>query len=135
MERSPTLKPSTRRESTRKGQASMTSVSKRPFPLGRPSSSGCKFPIAASLCPHLTASRGWKKLTVCLIVEAIALGSLSIPSVFKQTGMVAGVLLCVGLGLIAIYTSYLVGQVKLKYPEIEHYPMQLDFAGEDSARS
>lgn len=35
--------------------------------------------------------------------------------------MVAGVILCVGLGLIAIYTSYLVGQVKLKYPEIEHY--------------
>ena len=35
--------------------------------------------------------------------------------------MVAGVLLCVGLGLIAIYTSYLVGQVKLKHPEIEHY--------------
>lgn len=58
---------------------------------------------------------------MCLIVEAIALGSLSIPSVFAQTGMVAGVILCVGLGLIAIYTSYLVGQVKLKYPEIEHY--------------
>lgn len=64
---------------------------------------------------------GWKKLTVCLIVEAIALGSLSIPSVFRQTGLVAGIILCVGLGFIAIYTSYLVGQVKLLYPEIEHY--------------
>jgi hypothetical protein len=51
---------------------------------------------------------GWKKLTICLIVEAIALGSLSIPSVFAETGLVAGVLLCIGLGLIAIYTSYLV---------------------------
>lgn len=65
--------------------------------------------------------RGWKKLTICLIVEAIALGSLSIPSVFAATGMVAGVILTVGLGLIAIYTSYVVGQVKLKHPEIEHY--------------
>lgn len=65
--------------------------------------------------------RGWKKLTVCLIVEAIALGSLSIPSVFAHTGMVAGVILTVGLGFIAIYTSYVVGQVKLRYPEIEHY--------------
>lgn len=64
---------------------------------------------------------GWKKLTVCLIVEAIALGSLSIPSVFATVGMVAGVLLTVGLGLIAIYTSYLVGQVKLRHPDIEHY--------------
>lgn len=35
--------------------------------------------------------------------------------------MVAGVLLTVGLGLIAIYTSYLVGQVKLRHPEIDHY--------------
>jgi hypothetical protein len=64
---------------------------------------------------------GWVKLTVCLIVEAIALGSLSIPSVFATVGMVAGVLLVVGLGLISIYTSYLVGQVKLKYPHVTHY--------------
>ena len=64
---------------------------------------------------------GWKKLTVCLIVEAIALGSLSIPSAFATLGMVPGVLLCVGLGLIAIYTSYVVGQVKLRYPAVDHY--------------
>lgn len=85
---------------------------------------------------------GWKKLTICLIVEAIALGSLSIPSAFATVGMVPGVLLSVGLGFIAIYTSYVVGQgmsmrmkepcwkhllthryyiVKLKYPHVEHY--------------
>lgn len=56
-----------------------------------------------------------------MIVEAIALGALSIPSVFATVGMVAGVLLTVGLGLIAIYTSWLVGQVKLKYPDVTHY--------------
>lgn len=54
-------------------------------------------------------------------MEAIALGSLSIPSVFATVGMVAGVLLTVGIGMIAIYTSYLVGQVKLKHPEVLHY--------------
>jgi hypothetical protein len=64
---------------------------------------------------------GWKRLTVVLIVEAIALGSLSIPSAFASLGMVAGVILCVGIGLIAIYTSYVVGQVKLAYPHISHY--------------
>lgn len=64
---------------------------------------------------------GWVKLTVCLIVEAIALGSLSVPSFFASVGMVAGVIICVGLGFLAIYTSYVVGQVKLKYPEITHY--------------
>lgn len=64
---------------------------------------------------------GWKKLTICLIVEAIALGSLSVPSAFAAVGMVAGVILCVGIGLIAIYTSYVVGQVKLRHPHIDHY--------------
>jgi hypothetical protein len=64
---------------------------------------------------------GWKRLTVCLIVEAIALGSLSIPSAFAKLGMIAGVIMCVGLGLVAIYTSYVVGQVKMKYPSVHHY--------------
>lgn len=64
---------------------------------------------------------GWKRLTVVLLVEAIALGALSIPSAFATLGMVAGVILTVGIGLIAIYTSYIVGQVKLAYPEVKHY--------------
>lgn len=64
---------------------------------------------------------GWKRLTVCLIVEAIALGSLSVPSAFATVGMVPGVILCIGLGLVAIYTSYIVGQVKLGHPHIQHY--------------
>ncbi|KAJ5587018.1 uncharacterized protein N7459_002783 [Penicillium hispanicum] len=65
---------------------------------------------------------GWKRLTVVLIVEAVALGSLSIPSTFATLGMVAGVICCVGLGLIAVYTSYIIGQVKVKFPHISDYP-------------
>lgn len=65
---------------------------------------------------------GWKRLTVVLIVEAIALGSLSIPSSFATLGMVPGVICSLGLGLVAIYTSHVVGQVKLKFPQIAHYP-------------
>lgn len=64
---------------------------------------------------------GWKRLTVVLIVEAIALGCLSLPSAFATLGMVAGVILTVGLGFVAIYTSHVVGQVKLAYPEVSHY--------------
>ena len=64
---------------------------------------------------------GWKRLTVVLIVEAIALGSLSIPSAFATLGMVAGVICTVGIGLIAIYTSHIVGQVKLLFPDIHNY--------------
>lgn len=64
---------------------------------------------------------GWKRLTVVLLVEAIALGALSIPSAFATLGMVAGVILTVSVGLIAIYTSYVVGQVKLAFPHVAHY--------------
>ncbi|KAK1569445.1 transmembrane amino acid transporter [Colletotrichum navitas] len=64
---------------------------------------------------------GWKRLTVVLIVEAIALGSLSLPAAFATLGMVAGVILSLGLGFIAIYTSDVVGQVKIKFPHVSHY--------------
>ncbi|GIZ39460.1 hypothetical protein CKM354_000284200 [Cercospora kikuchii] len=63
----------------------------------------------------------WQRLTICLIVEAIALGSLSVPSAFATLGMIPGVIMTVGLGLVAIYTSYVVGQVKLKHPHVAHY--------------
>lgn len=43
------------------------------------------------------------------------------PSAFASLGMVAGVIVTLGLGLIAIYTSYIVGQVRLKHPHVQHY--------------
>jgi hypothetical protein len=58
---------------------------------------------------------------VVLLVEAIALGALGLPASFATLGMVASVIITVGLGLIAIYTSYVVGQVKLAYPAVSHY--------------
>ncbi|EGS21799.1 uncharacterized protein CTHT_0036670 [Thermochaetoides thermophila DSM 1495] len=64
---------------------------------------------------------GWKRLTIVLIVTAVALGSLSLPGAFATLGMVAGVILTVGIGLCALYSSYVIGQVKLKYPHISHY--------------
>ncbi|KAH7353345.1 transmembrane amino acid transporter protein-domain-containing protein [Plectosphaerella cucumerina] len=64
---------------------------------------------------------GWKRLTIVLIVQAIALGSLSLPAAFATLGMVAGTIITVGMGFIAIYASYMVGLVKLKYPHIAHY--------------
>ncbi|KAK4134496.1 hypothetical protein BT67DRAFT_441673 [Trichocladium antarcticum] len=64
---------------------------------------------------------GWKRLTIVLIVTAVALGSLSLPGAFAVLGMVPGVILTVGIGLIAMYSSYVIGQVKIKYPHISHY--------------
>lgn len=65
---------------------------------------------------------GWKRLTILLIVEAVALGSLSLPGAFATLGMVAGVICVVGIGLTAMLTSYIIGQVKLKFPEVASYP-------------
>ncbi|KAB8075855.1 transmembrane amino acid transporter protein-domain-containing protein [Aspergillus leporis] len=64
---------------------------------------------------------GWKRLTVVSIVEGIALGSLGLPYAFATLGMVAGVIMTVGLGFVAMYASYQIGQVKLKYPAVAHY--------------
>lgn len=35
--------------------------------------------------------------------------------------MVAGTIITVGIGFIAIYTSYVIGQVKIKHPQVTHY--------------
>ncbi|OJJ53775.1 hypothetical protein ASPSYDRAFT_1163065 [Aspergillus sydowii CBS 593.65] len=64
---------------------------------------------------------GWKRLTLVLIVQSVALGSLSIPSAFATLGLVAGVILTVSFGVLAIYASYIIGLVKLKYPHLPHY--------------
>ncbi|KOS17029.1 N amino acid transport system protein [Escovopsis weberi] len=64
---------------------------------------------------------GWKRLTVVLIVEAIALGALSLPAAFATLGMVAGVITTVGLGILATYASYVVGEVKIKFPHVAHF--------------
>lgn len=64
---------------------------------------------------------GWKRLTIVLIVQAIALGSLSLPKAFSTLGMVPGVLITVTFGVVAIYASYMIGLTKLKHPHLHHY--------------
>ncbi|TKA58183.1 hypothetical protein B0A55_11512 [Friedmanniomyces simplex] len=48
---------------------------------------------------------GWKRLTICLIVEAIALGSLSTPSAFATLGMLAAILLTIVAAGISAHSS------------------------------
>lgn len=56
-----------------------------------------------------------------LILNAIALGCLGLPASFATLGMVPGVIVCLGVGVIAAYTSYTIGLVKIRYPQIAHY--------------
>ncbi|KAM5343738.1 hypothetical protein ACJ41O_012275 [Fusarium nematophilum] len=64
---------------------------------------------------------GWKRLTVILVVEAIGLGTFSLPAAFATLGVVAGTFCCVALGLLAIYTGWIVGKISVVYPSIHHY--------------
>ena len=64
---------------------------------------------------------GWKRLAIVTIVEAVALGALSLPDAYHKLGMILGVVLTIFLGLLAIFTSYIVGRVKLAYPQTSNY--------------
>ncbi|KAF4983381.1 hypothetical protein FDECE_17308, partial [Fusarium decemcellulare] len=64
---------------------------------------------------------GWKRMTIILIVQAIALGALSLPKAFASLGMVLGVILCIAVGFIALYGSVMIGRVQIMYPHVSHY--------------
>jgi hypothetical protein len=51
-----------------------------------------------------------------MIAETISLGILSLPSVLATVGLVPGFLLIFGLGIIATYSGYVIGQFKERYP-------------------
>ena len=70
---------------------------------------------------HGRGKLGWIKLTIVMLVEAIALGAFNIPQAFERLGMVFGTILTPGIGLVAMFTSYIIGQVKLKHPKVKHY--------------
>jgi hypothetical protein len=93
---------------------------------------GKRFPVRETRNPDLEATGqrdgnpkfhqlGWKRLTILAMVEAIALGSLGLPRAFGTLGMIAGVFLSIGIGLVAMYAAYNIGQIKLKYPQVSHY--------------
>jgi amino acid permease len=53
-----------------------------------------------------------------MIAETISLGILSLPSVLAAIGLVPGIILLIGLGALATYTGYVLGQFKLAYPHV-----------------
>ncbi|RDK39735.1 hypothetical protein M752DRAFT_320651 [Aspergillus phoenicis ATCC 13157] len=59
-------------------------------------------------------------LTACtvMVAETISLGILSLPSAVASLGLVAAVILILGLGALATYTGYTLGQFKLRYPHV-----------------
>lgn len=62
----------------------------------------------------------WWQAGIVMIAETIALGILSLPSVLATIGMPAGIILILGLGIIATYTGYILGKFKLAYPHVHN---------------
>lgn len=55
-----------------------------------------------------------------MIAETMSLGILSLPPVLAAIGLVPGIILIAGLGILATYTGYVIGQFKLKYPYVHN---------------
>jgi amino acid permease len=53
-----------------------------------------------------------------MVAENISLGILSLPSAVATLGIVPAVILLLGLSAISWYTGYIMGQFKLRFPQI-----------------
>ncbi|KAJ5713746.1 Amino acid transporter transmembrane [Penicillium malachiteum] len=62
----------------------------------------------------------WWQCGLLMICESVSLGVLSLPNAVATLGMVPGVILIVGLGLLATYTGYNIGLMRERYPHIQN---------------
>ncbi|KAL7273971.1 hypothetical protein RUND412_003152 [Rhizina undulata] len=63
----------------------------------------------------------WWQTALIMIAETISLGILSLPSSLQILGIVPGMILILGLGIVATYTGYVLGQFKQRYPQIHTF--------------
>jgi len=62
----------------------------------------------------------WWQCSMIMIAETISLGILSLPSVLATVGMVPGAIMILGLGIIATYSGYVIGQFKAAHPWVHN---------------
>ncbi|KAJ5463773.1 hypothetical protein N7475_008717 [Penicillium sp. IBT 31633x] len=62
----------------------------------------------------------WWQCGMIMIAETVSLGILSLPSAVAVLGLAPAVILIVGLGIVATYTGYVIGQFKLRYPQVHN---------------
>ena len=55
-----------------------------------------------------------------MIAESVSLGVLSLPGTLAQLGLAPALVLIIGLGLLATYTGYVIGQFHQRYPHIQN---------------
>ncbi|KAL4900428.1 hypothetical protein BDW74DRAFT_182759 [Aspergillus multicolor] len=60
----------------------------------------------------------WWQCGLLMVAETISLGILSIPAAIAGLGLVPAILILLGMGLVASYTGYIIGQFKWAYPHV-----------------
>jgi len=55
-----------------------------------------------------------------MIAESVSLGVLSLPATLASLGLAPAIVLIIGLGLLATYTGYIIGQFHERYPHIQN---------------
>ncbi|KAF2212755.1 hypothetical protein CERZMDRAFT_41003 [Cercospora zeae-maydis SCOH1-5] len=61
---------------------------------------------------------GWIGTIILMMKTQIGLGVLGIPSALHSLGMVPGVIILVIVGIMTTWTGYMVGQFKIRHPEV-----------------
>ncbi|BCR90719.1 neutral amino acid permease [Aspergillus chevalieri] len=62
----------------------------------------------------------WWQCGLLMVAETVSLGVLSLPQAVAGLGLVPAIIILVGLGIMATYTGYVIGQFKWKYPHISN---------------
>ncbi|KAF4271442.1 hypothetical protein KXV22_006958 [Aspergillus fumigatus] len=62
----------------------------------------------------------WWQCGMFMIAESVSLGVLSLPATLASLGLVPAIILIVGLGILALYTGYTIGQFRQCYPHIHN---------------
>lgn len=62
----------------------------------------------------------WWQAGMFMIAESVSLGVLSLPATLASLGLAPALVLIIGLGLLATYTGYVIGQFHQRYPHIQN---------------
>ncbi|KAF7126091.1 hypothetical protein CNMCM5793_002513 [Aspergillus hiratsukae] len=60
----------------------------------------------------------WWRCAIVMLAGGTSLGILSLPPAVATLGIVPGAILIVGLGILTVYTGYVIGQFKQRYPYV-----------------
>ena len=61
----------------------------------------------------------WWQTSMLMIAETISLGILSLPSVMGTVGLIPGIILILGMGILASYSGYALYLFKMEYPHVK----------------